>query len=58
MTEHEKLMLKRHLEQAIRSYIELADIYRDISQHDGKFKWSEAVCDAQLMLDKLNSGLL
>lgn len=59
MTEHEKLMLKRHLERAKRWYIEAAMTCSEIGDMPAATKtYAEHAENAQLMIDKLNLGLI
>lgn len=58
MTEHEKLMLRRLLERAKRCYEDMAMDIAHVGDARTASLYASYASDAQLMIDKLNIGLI
>lgn len=58
MTEHEKLMLRRHLESAIRRYMAVAEELDADSHPTMAAAYRAQAAEAQVVIDKLNIGLI
>lgn len=58
MTEHEKLMLRRHLESAVRRYTAVAEELEADNHPTMAAAYRAQAREAQIVIDKLNVGML